>query len=314
MDTSLSLENGKVEVDLYKKKTSRNQYLLPASCHPKTTTQAIPFSLSLRIVRICTKQYQRDLRLSELKELLEARQYPKNLIERAIEKAKKIPRKVALLKVKPKNTENRPIFATKYDPRMPALAPMLAKHWRSMTNTNAHLKECFPQPPLTAYRRQQNLRDILIKSKLPPPPRKYPKREVKGMTKCEKSCPSCPFIKEAKNIKIDKFSNWNINKKFTCESYNVVYLLECQKCGHKYIGSTKRKLKHRLAEHKGYIYNQVTNRATGAHWNLPGHSLAHLKVIILEQSKYKDEEYIREREKYFIRKFDTFNRGINREW
>ena len=197
---------------------------------------------------------------------------------------------------------------------MPALAPMLAKHWRSMTNSDAHLKECFPQPPLTAYRRQQNLKDILIKSKLPPPPRKYPKREIKGMKKCEKSCSSCSFIKEATNIKIDKLSSWNVNRKFTCDSYNVVYLLECQKCGQKYIGSTIRMLKQRLAEHKGYINNQVTNRATGAHWNLPGHSLAHLKVIILEQSKYKDKEYIREREKYFIRKFDTFNRGINKEW
>ena len=77
---------------------------------------------------------------------------------------------------------------------------------------------------------------------------------------------------------------------------------------------TIRNLQQHLAEHKGYIDNQVTNRATGAHRNLPGHSLAHLKVIILEQSKYKDEEYIREREKYFIRKFDTFNRGINKEW
>ena len=39
-------------------------------------------------------------------------------------------------------------------------------------------------------------------------------------------------------------------------------------------------LKQRLADHKGYINNQVTNRATGAYWNLSGLSLAHLKVII----------------------------------
>ena len=44
------------------------------------------------------------------------------------------------------------------------------------------------------------------------------------------------------------------------------------------------------------------------------HSLAHLKVIILEQIRKSDEEYCREREKYFIRKFDTHNNGINREW
>ena len=97
-------------------------------------------------------------------------------------------------------------------------------------------------------------------------------------------------------------------------SYNVIYMLDCEKCGQKYISSTIRQLKHRVADHRGYISNQVTSRATGAHWNLPGHSLAHMKVTILEQSKSRDEDYLRERDKYFIRKFDTMNSGINREW
>ena len=50
LDTSLKMENGKIDIDLYKKKTDCNQYLLPSSCHPKSTTQAIHFSLFLRIV------------------------------------------------------------------------------------------------------------------------------------------------------------------------------------------------------------------------------------------------------------------------
>ena len=45
LDTLLSIENGRIEVDLYKKPSDRNQYLLPSSCHPKSTTQAIPYSL-----------------------------------------------------------------------------------------------------------------------------------------------------------------------------------------------------------------------------------------------------------------------------
>ena len=77
----------------------------------------------------------------------------------------------------------------------------------------------------------------------------------------------------------------------------------------RYIGTTGRQLKHRLAEHRGYISNLVLSRATGAHWNQPGHSLADLKIVILEQSKNSSE-----REKYFIRRFDTFFiLHINRE-
>ena len=86
-------------------------------------------------------------------------------------------------------------------------------------------------------------------------------------------------------------------------------MLEYQKdtCKSRYIGTTGRQLKQRLADHRGYIINQVFSKATGAHWNLPGHSLADMKVIILEQSKSQDEEYRLEREKYFIRIFDTYN-------
>ena len=76
--------------------------MLPSSCHPKTTTQAIPYSLNLRIVRTSTKPEMRDERLKDLKELLMAREYPEDLINRAIFKTRKSHRKVALLKIKKK--------------------------------------------------------------------------------------------------------------------------------------------------------------------------------------------------------------------
>ena len=38
LDTLIKIENGKIDIDLFKKKTDRNQYLLPFSCHPKSTT------------------------------------------------------------------------------------------------------------------------------------------------------------------------------------------------------------------------------------------------------------------------------------
>ena len=89
LDTSCSLENGKIELDLYKKPTDRNQYLLPSSNHPKGTTKSIPFSQALRIIRICSSVDKRDRRLEELKQNLLERNYPLNTTNRAIEKAKK---------------------------------------------------------------------------------------------------------------------------------------------------------------------------------------------------------------------------------
>ena len=313
LDTSLSIENGRIEIDLHRKKTDRNQYLLPSSCHPKTTTLAIPYSLSLRIIRICTKTEIRDKRLAELKNLLIARDYPEGLVTRAIERARKIPRKIALLKIRKKATENRPVFSIKYDPRLPSIPQVVAKHWRSMITQNKYLKECFVKQPLTAYRRQNNLRNFLIKSKVAPPPPTHPKRNLSGMNTCGKSCTACPYVQKGRYLKIDGQKTWEIRRKVNCNSFNIIYILICKKCQQKYIGTSGRQLQKRLADHRGYISTQVESRATGAHFNLPGHSLADLSVTILEQTK-SDPEYRREREKYFIRKFDTVNNGINKEW
>ena len=91
-------------------------------------------------------------------------------------------------------------------------------------------------------------------------------------------------------------------------------MLECniEKCRQRYIGESKRAIKHRLAEHRGYIVNNRVDKATGAHFNSPGHFLANMRCTILEQVKFNDTLYRKEREKYFIHKFNTKNTGLNR--
>ena len=56
------------------------------------------------------------------------------------------------------------IFAIKYDPRLPSIQTIQAKQSRFMTKLNQYLAECFPEPPLTAFRRPKNLRERLIKA------------------------------------------------------------------------------------------------------------------------------------------------------
>ena len=71
--------------------------------------------------------------------------------------------------------------------------------------------------------------------------------------------------------------------------------------------------KFRLADHRGYVSNKIESQPAGAHFNLPGHSLANMKASILEQVRYNCIEYRKEREKYFIRKLNTFNTGLNKK-
>jgi hypothetical protein len=241
--------------------------------------------------------------------------FPDRLIQSAIDRAKKIPRKVALQKTFQKSKVNRPVFATKYDPRLPSIGTIQAKHWRSMVTQNQYLAECFPEPPLTAFKRPRNIRELLIRAKVPPPPSSREQRALKGMAKCSFNCSACPYVIPGRNIKIDKRSTWKINKKLNCNTFNAVYMIECEKdnCKERYIGESKRSIKYRIADHRGYVVNKHVDKATGAHFNLPGHSLNHMKFTILEQVKVNSDMYRKERERYFINKFDTYNRGLNRQ-
>ena len=313
LDTLCSIKNNKVEVDLYKKKTDKNQYLLLNSCHPASVTKNIPFSLSLRIVRICTSYENRKKRLSELKALLKDRGYPDSKIDPAIEKALKIPREQALKRVKKDTNNKRVIFAVRYDPRLPSISNILAKHCRSMKSQDQHLKEVFHLPPLIAYKKQRNIRDNIIRAKVAKPPKERPLRENCAMKRCGKQCTACPYIQEGKFVKINGETQWKINKRVNCETRNVIYMIECSECRIRYIGETKRTLKERISDHRGYVTKEKLEQATGQHFNTPGHDLSKLKVTILEKVKTEDDSYRKEREKYFINKFNTFHKGLNKQ-
>ena len=67
LDVMVSLHNGTTETDQYTKPTDKHQHLLSLSCHPHLTKKAIPFSLALRIWRICSTDASFKLRTNELK-------------------------------------------------------------------------------------------------------------------------------------------------------------------------------------------------------------------------------------------------------
>ena len=174
------------------------------------------------------------------------------------------------------------------------------------------LQEIFPAPPLVAYKRPQNIKDKIIRSKVPPQSSTRPKRQSHGMKKCNK-CSVCPYIREGKivkatatNVKID------INYSVDCSTKNVVYLIGCKKCPLQYIGETERMVKERFAEHRGYVNTKNESKTTGAHFNTKGHSISDMEITVLEKVFNQDGQFRKQREKLWIQKFNTKYRGLNR--
>ena len=239
------------------------------------------------------------------------------MVSAAISKARNIPRYIALQKVVKTSLQKRPISVVSWDPRLPSIDAIQKKHYRAMTSIDPYLKEVYPEAPLVAYRRPKNIREYLIRAKLPPKNRSYQSRQLNGMKKCKKSCLICPYILEGKHLKHNNF-RWNIISNVNCETFNAVYMLICTKerCIGKeqfYIVETERTLKDRVCEHLGYINTKKTNQPAGYHFNLPGHSKQDMKVTILEKQYKSDPEYRKERESFLIRKFNTFRRGMNKK-
>ena len=174
------------------------------------------------------------------------------------------------------------------------------------------LKEIFPQPPLVAYKRPPNIKDKLIRAKVPKSMNTRPKRIIPGMKRCLR-CGVCPFVEEGKtvrstsnNIKVD------VNTSVSCTTSNVVYLIGCKKCTQQYIGETERTVRERFLEHKGYVTSKLLSKATGAHFNQQGHSFSDMKVTVLEKIFNKNPQYRKTREKMWINRFNTKYKGLNK--
>ena len=233
------------------------------------------------------------------------------MIESAIEKARKIPRSEALKRVHRDKNTSRPVFVINFDPRLPSIPNIIKKHWRTMAQ-DPRLKEIFPLPPLVAYMRPPNIKDKLIRAKIPRPNSTKPKRNLPGMKKCL-NCGVCPYVKVGKSVNSTN-SNYRIeiNSSVNCSSSNVIYMVGCKKCTQQYVGETERSVKERFREHRGYVAANLKNKATGQHFNEPGHSVSDMTITVIEKVFNKDPQYRKQREKMFINKFNTRYKGLNK--
>ena len=96
LDVNVLLINGRLETDLYVKPTDKHQYLLKSSCHPSHTKQSIPFSMALRLRRICSTDEFFSRRSNVLTTHLIKREYQHRFLKEEIEKVRQIPRSKAL--------------------------------------------------------------------------------------------------------------------------------------------------------------------------------------------------------------------------
>jgi len=310
LDLTITVKNGLITTDLYRKPTDAIKYLLPTSSHPSHISRNIPLSLAYRIRRICSEEETTRFRMSDLKKMLLKRKYRPNVINSAIEKAMSIPRS-SLLEEKIKAGSDRIVFNLLYNPKLPSISSIVNRHWKAMTE-NPEMKVIFAEPPMIGYKQPANLKQKICRAKIPSRNLKD-KRSCQGvgLKPCqEPKCKVCTFINRNPQITSMTSNASTTNKEaFSCNSVSVVYCITCSLCHQQYVGQTGRKLKERMYEHLSYI--RKNSQETGQHFNERGHDLSHFTVQVIEQIKDQSVHRRLIRESYWIKKLKP-NININK--
>ena len=93
----------------------------------------------------------------------------------------------------------------------------------------------------------------------------------------------------------------------------TIHCLTCDKCQEQYIGETEKTLSVRFRQHRGYVRNKEVEKSTGEHFNKPGHQMADMRITVLEKLKSSDAQLRKTRESFYIQRFNTKYKEMNKK-
>ena len=139
-----------------------------------------------------------------------------------------------------------------------------------------------------------------------------------GSFRCGKNCATCPYICHGLTT-YTFFSTGEtrpIKSNLTCETKNLIYMIQCNRCNLQYIGETKRRLKDRFNEHRRTVDNpnNKSKPTTAAEHFLssPNHTANDMLLIPIEKIFSNRDSIRKAREAFLIQKGKTIDPdGLN---
>lgn len=162
------LESGVLDHRVHTKATDTFQYLSYDSAHPRSVFRGLIKGETIRYARCSTNQQEFLDKVSFFSSKLENRGYNKHSIKKITNGVNHDLRYRYLYSSKPP-TKNIPlVFVTHYAPQIHTtdLKSAFQKHWHFIEDQPTLVK-LFPEPPILAFKRAKNIRDMIVKSKLP---------------------------------------------------------------------------------------------------------------------------------------------------
>ena len=148
------------------------------------------------------------------------------------------------------------------------LSRILHINYECMVNDHPTLKETFPEPPIVSYRRNPNIRSILVRtqkkrSRTTGPSVRCTPKNTKKRGRPRKLCGHMgqkDFITNSNNGRTSHISGGS------CQSKNVIYAAECVKHQKLYVGFTSTTLSQRFNKHRHDAGHDPTSTELSKHF------------------------------------------------
>ena len=257
LDTRIYIdENRQLQTTLYTKPTDTHNYLHYKSAHPKHLKNSLPYSQALRLRRICTNERELKIHCEKMENNFIRRGYHKRILHEQINKAITTPRAITLQKTSKVKTKRIPLVTT-FNSTLPQIGMILRERW-DILHIKPQIQALFPEPPIIAFRRCKNLREIIGCNTITSS--KVQRRKAKNQI--AKYCSPCDTKKSLccnHVIKTNSFTSVVTQKTYkifhnsNCRSMNVIYLLECVRCNKQYVGKSEWPFNYRLNNYRSRI-------------------------------------------------------------
>ena len=280
---------GHIKTTLYTKPTDSHNYIHYQSCHPRACKNGIPFGQFLRLRRICSDEADFIAESRTMAYHFHKAGYPDKLIQDSFDRAFYLDREPLLIPKPDKRSEDRDenklFLITTHHPTFRGVNDIVSRN-RELLDKSSSTRPTMQTEMVHGFRRCKNLRDLLVRARLGP--EKQQKDHPKGPSRNHKCgrpfCIYCSKLDRSGRIRCTITDrSYMTRTNVSCLSTNIIYAIECLRCGKMYIGQTKRRLMDRLMEHFRNIRQNNDIHIVGRHYNSRNHEgLNDLKVYVLD--------------------------------
>ncbi|CAH2274336.1 Hypothetical predicted protein, partial [Pelobates cultripes] len=161
LDLEIFIKDSRIEYQLYSKPTDRNTILHFKSAHPEHSKKSLPYTQFLRVFWNNSLVERVENQVDSMYNKFLTRGYNRHILDVALDKARLEMANTMNIQQQPRAP--RLTFPMKFNSASTKLVQAVKGNWNILTG-DPSLPTIFSQNPMICYKREKNLRDLLVRT------------------------------------------------------------------------------------------------------------------------------------------------------